>query len=176
LCLFCHAELHRLRPDPEHATAFYLMIAAGGALGSILVGIVAPLVFSGSYELACTLAFAAALALAVTASNGIGWRIFWAAAVVALAVIPAIHARKERKETLAQMRNFYGVLRVTQEMDEAFTGPTRTLVHGTIRHGTQILTDDLRNTPTTYYAHDSGVGLALDYCCGKRLRRVAVIC
>src|SRR5262249_3970319 len=39
-CLFCHAELHRLRPSPSHATSFYLLIAAGGALGSIFVGLV----------------------------------------------------------------------------------------------------------------------------------------
>jgi spermidine synthase len=52
---------------------------------------------------------------------------------------------------------------------------TRYLYNGTIRHGSQIFTDALRKTPTTYYSRDSGVGLALDLCCGTRPRRVGVI-
>ena len=30
IALLCHSELFRLRPDPKHLTAFYLMISAGG--------------------------------------------------------------------------------------------------------------------------------------------------
>jgi MFS family permease len=50
-CLFCHGELYRLRPAPARLTAFYLAISAGGALGGLLVAVVAPLVFTGYYEL-----------------------------------------------------------------------------------------------------------------------------
>jgi spermidine synthase len=176
LCLFCHAELHRLRPSPAHATSFYLLIAAGGALGSILVGLVAPVVFSGSYELPWTLAFTALLVMAVTWRAGIGWRIFWAGGSLAIScVLLFYHAQGDGEHTLARMRNFYGTLRVSEVQDPMFTGITRTLYHGTITHGTQIFTDDLRMTPTTYYSHDSGVGLALDYCCGTRPRRVGLI-
>src|SRR2546425_1134930 len=32
-CMVCHGELYRLRPPPWRLTAFYLLIAAGGALG-----------------------------------------------------------------------------------------------------------------------------------------------
>src|SRR5258708_31355289 len=42
---FCHGELYRTRPAPRHLTAFYLTISAGGALGGLLVAVVAPLVF-----------------------------------------------------------------------------------------------------------------------------------
>ncbi len=38
-CLFCHGELYRLRPSPRYTTQYYLLIAAGGALGSMFVGI-----------------------------------------------------------------------------------------------------------------------------------------
>src|SRR5262249_38421795 len=38
-CLFCHGELYRLRPSPRYLTQYYLLIAAGGALGSMFVGI-----------------------------------------------------------------------------------------------------------------------------------------
>jgi spermidine synthase len=51
----------------------------------------------------------------------------------------------------------------------------RTLTNGTIQHGTQIFSAELRKTPTTYYAEDSGVGLALRYCCQGRARNIGVI-
>ena len=43
-CMFCHGEIARLKPAPRYVTRFYLMIALGGAAGSVLVGVVAPLV------------------------------------------------------------------------------------------------------------------------------------
>ena len=45
VCMVCHGELARLKPQPRRLTEFYLMIAAGGALGGLFVAVVAPLVF-----------------------------------------------------------------------------------------------------------------------------------
>src|SRR5206468_1680216 len=42
-CMFCHAELARLNPDPLPLTPYYLMISLGGALGAVLVAVLAPL-------------------------------------------------------------------------------------------------------------------------------------
>src|SRR6266487_3606942 len=50
-CMVCHGELYRLKPDLRYLTNFYLMIAAGGALGGLFVALVAPLVFTDYYEL-----------------------------------------------------------------------------------------------------------------------------
>lgn len=50
-CMVCHGELYRLKPDPARLTSFYLMVAAGGALGGIFVALVAPLIFNDYYEL-----------------------------------------------------------------------------------------------------------------------------
>jgi SAM-dependent methyltransferase len=52
----CHADLARSRPAPERLTAFYLWISVGGALGSLLTNIVAPLVFSSVAEFPISLA------------------------------------------------------------------------------------------------------------------------
>ena len=41
-CMVCHGELARLKPDPKYLTHFFLMISAGGALGGLLVGFLAP--------------------------------------------------------------------------------------------------------------------------------------
>ena len=77
--------------------------------------------------------------------------------------------------TKPSTRNFYGSLRVKQSL-AAYPGATmRTLTNGTIQHGTQIFSDTLRKTPTTYYAEDSGVGLALRFCCQQRARNIGVV-
>ena len=62
-CMFCHGELVRLKPAPAYLTRFYLMISLGGAVGSALVGIVAPLVLPAYFELAGGLVIAAVLLL-----------------------------------------------------------------------------------------------------------------
>ncbi len=46
LCLVCHGELVRLRPGTRHLTAFYLCVAAGGAMGGIFVSFIAPHLFA----------------------------------------------------------------------------------------------------------------------------------
>lgn len=174
-CVVCHGELYRLRPAPQHATSFYLLIAAGGALGSILVGIVAPLTLSGNYELACGLVFTSAMVLTVTWASGILPRLFWAAATVGAVALIVVQVKHDRADAIVQVRNFYGTLRVTQTTEPPDPTITRMLMHGTIQHGTQIFSDELRKTPTTYYARASGVGLAIDKCCAGRPRRIGVI-
>jgi hypothetical protein len=50
ICLLCHGQLARLRPPTSHLTAYYLMIALGGALGGAAVTLVAPHVFDRVVE------------------------------------------------------------------------------------------------------------------------------
>jgi len=50
-CMLCHGELFRLRPGAQQLTRYYLFIAAGGAIGSLLVAVIAPLVLPDYYEL-----------------------------------------------------------------------------------------------------------------------------
>ncbi|MGC2696051.1 MAG: fused MFS/spermidine synthase [Candidatus Angelobacter sp.] len=174
-CLFCHGELHRRRPSPRYITQYYLLIAAGGALGSMFVGVLAPFVFRGSYEMAWSMVYTAALAAAVLWNVNWGARLFWSAATIALLVVVVLQERAYSANTIVQARSFYGTMRVLQETSED-QGMFRTLIHGTIQHGTQFFdSDEDRTSPTTYYVHKSGIGLALDLCCGGRLRRVAVV-
>ncbi len=48
--MVCHGELAQRKPPARYLTAFYLMISIGGAIGSALVSLVAPLVFEGIWE------------------------------------------------------------------------------------------------------------------------------
>jgi spermidine synthase len=175
-CLFCHTEAYALRPQrASESTLFYLLFAAGGALGSFLIGIVSPLIFSFNCDLALTFLVTALLALAVTWSSGWAQRLLWTtASVLLLALVFMLHVAYQRNTPLA-VRNFYGSLRVRQSLS-AYPGATlRTLTNGTIQHGTQIFSPELRKTPTTYYAEDSGIGLALRFCCQGRARNIGVV-
>lgn len=48
-CMLCHDELFKLRPHPRFLPSFYLMIAAGGAVGGIYVNLLAPYLFSSGF-------------------------------------------------------------------------------------------------------------------------------
>ncbi|MGA7342009.1 MAG: fused MFS/spermidine synthase [Terracidiphilus sp.] len=165
-CLFCHSQAYALRPQrASESTLFYLCFAAGGALGAFLIGIASPLLFSFNYDLALTFFVTALLALAATWNAGWQQRLLWSVAGgLMLALVVWIHLAYQR-DTTAAVRNFYGSLRVKQTV--AYPGiQLRTLSNGMIQHGTQMFgSDELRKTPTTYYAPDSGVGLALRLCC-----------
>jgi SAM-dependent methyltransferase len=71
-CMVCHGELYRLRPTPEKLTRFYLLIAAGGALGGLFVAVVAPVVFTNYFELHWGMMACALLFLVVCMTEGTG--------------------------------------------------------------------------------------------------------
>jgi len=175
-CFFCHSEAYALRPQrPSESTLFYLLFAAGGALGAFLIGIASPLIFSFNYDLAITFFVTALLALAVTWSSGWAQRLLWStASALLLVLVLMLHVAYQRDTPIA-VRNVYGSLRVRQSLSAYPGSVMRTLTNGTIQHGTQIFSPELRKTPTTYYAEDSGVGLALRSCCQGRARNVGVI-
>ena len=172
-CLFLHSEACTIRPArPSESTFFYLLFAAGGALGSFLIGIASPFVFTFNYDLPITFVVTALLALAVTWNKGWSQRLLWSVAVVMLVALLVLIRIAYQHNTTVAVRNFYASLRVKQDL--SYPGATtRTLLNGTIQHGTQIFgTDAQRSTPTTYYAEDSGVGLALRFCCADEKQAV----
>jgi len=163
-CMFCHGELYRLRPAASDLTGFYLVIAAGGACGAIFVGLIAPQIFSGIYELPLVLALTAALATLLIWREG-QWaiRVLSLAVTAAMFVVVSANVSAYHENAIALRRSFYGSLRVTQS---PHAGPEliRTLFHGTIEHGAQYLWPPFRFHPTTYYGPDSGIGILLREC------------
>ncbi|OBX18623.1 hypothetical protein A9995_11755 [Erythrobacter sp. QSSC1-22B] len=61
LAVALHGRLYALRPDPSQLTYFYLIVAAGGALGGAFTALLAPVLFDWIYEHAILLLAAAAL-------------------------------------------------------------------------------------------------------------------
>ena len=169
VCMLCHGELVRLKPSPRRLTSFYLTISAGGAAGGLFVGLIAPLIFDGYCELplgifVCLLIcagtwlrddpqFQKAVPGNVSLRFGVG--------LSGLLLLYFAFVTQQTPATLAVERNFYGVLRVADDMDESSGRPARDMVHGRVVHGRQFLDEAGRCQPSTYYSHSSGVGRLL---------------
>ncbi len=183
-CMLCHNELYRLRPPARFLPSFYLMVALGGAVGGILVNLVAPLVFStGYWELQWGL-IASALLLTVIVfqdrSTGQAKRprknrqkssgrqrlldpvVILLGVLILLQIVFVInYTRAISSESLLSKRNFYGVLRVWEINEEQPALLAYQLAHGQTAHGFQFDADQIRTVPTTYFTENSGVGLAM---------------
>jgi hypothetical protein len=152
-CMFCHGELARMKPDPKYLTRFYLMLSLGGALGAVLIAIVAPLALDGYIELNLVLVV---LALLVTLRLPRGAYPLGVIATVVTAYYAISGARDYTRDTRVMARDFYGVVRTR---DREVNGvPYRAMYHGGIIHGGQLLADKYRNTPSDYFGPGSGYG------------------
>jgi spermidine synthase len=160
-CLFCHGELYRLRPAPRYLTAFYFVLSAGGAVGGLLVAVVAPLAFNAYYELGAGLVVLALLAALRFAPLGLVARV--ASLVVLLGVTGAAvyDAMRYQRDVRMSSRGFFGVLRVKEYGQPGETSHLRRLMHGAILHGEQYLHKDWRSMLTTYYQETAGIGVAI---------------
>ncbi len=185
LCMVCHGELYRLRPEPRQLSLYYLLIAAGGAAGGALVSLVAPAVFVRYWE-ALAAAYVLYLAFGVLVlREGRGkapgdrlrpaarqamvdrWsrRLFaagWATGLLAFPALVAVLDGLRPEYNVASTRNFYGVLKVRDITDDA-DPPRRVLIDGTTIHGFQLLDEGRRMLPTSYYGRRTGIGLVMQH-------------
>jgi hypothetical protein len=171
-CVFCHGELARLKPHARRLTSFYLMMALGGALGSLFVGVVAPHIYRGYFELQVSMA--ACTLLIIFKLHGGAPRGALVASLVTLLAIAALGAmiRSTGPGVLVMARNFYGAVRVDEVASPS--GPLRKMQHGRVVHGEQFVAPDLARRATTYYGPDSGIGRVLGRETGAA-RRVGII-
>lgn len=160
-CMVCHGELVRRKPPLRHLTLFYLMLSVGGALGGLLVGLVAPALFTAYFELPLGLLLCAALAAtALWRELRPAWRALLVLALLGYGGWLAHAALGDVEGYRKVSRNFYSQLRVRDGAD-AQLGPRRSLVHGRIKHGEQFLAAAHRRQPTSYYCEKSGIGRAI---------------
>ncbi|HEX6317879.1 MAG TPA: fused MFS/spermidine synthase [Burkholderiales bacterium] len=151
-CMVCHGELARLKPDPAHLTRFYLMMSLGGALGAVLVAVAAPLVLPGYFELGIALVLLPALLL----FSVMDLLRVAGVLVTLLAAVFVVRGATDYTDGVRVMeRDFYGVVRT---VDHYSPVPYRSMYHGAIMHGGQLLGDTFRNTPADYFSPGSGYG------------------
>jgi hypothetical protein len=170
-CMVCHGELARLKPDPKYLTHFYLTVAAGGALGGIFVGLIAPHIFKSFYELQLGLVLCPVLILFALSLDPETVRWFrgrrtvlplaGAAATVYMAVYMGQDILMQATGSRVLVRNFYGALRVRDTGPDNELSTVRQLTNGTINHGEEYVNVARRRLPTTYYGPNTGVGIAI---------------
>jgi SAM-dependent methyltransferase len=162
VCMFCHGELSKMKPPPRYLTGFYLMIALGGAIGALLVSVVAPLLLRGEYEMPIGIVACALLVIWQTREERFWMPITAMVVSAGLTYATLAHALDLAREYRTMVRNFYGALHTRDLGDPGDATARRQLTHGIIQHGEQFLAPDRQQEPISYYGRDSGVGLAID--------------
>jgi hypothetical protein len=191
ICLLCHGQLARLKPHTRYLTAYYLMIAGGGALGGIAVSLVAPHVFHTILEWKLAIFIAAVGAVGIILSTVVGRAVeqctphapreeyaklrqpqsLWPRFVLIALLVPfsfmlldlTEYLFSPHKGAVYESRNFFGALTIKEEDPGDPDNDELILLNGTTIHGSQFVSDQLRAMPTTYYATTSGIGLVLNY-------------
>ena len=167
-CTFLHSWLWRVRPGTEGLTRYYLLQAAGGAVG----GAVASLAFPGLCK--TLLEYPVSLfGVAALAAWGCGrdearpsilrfFRCQWMGITALLLVVAGgwlywAGAGKETRPVVFRGRGFFGTVEVLEAKARTSTGEgcIREFVHGTTVHGIQAHLPGKTRMPTTYYTPDS---------------------
>jgi hypothetical protein len=170
-CMFCHGELARSKPPAQTGLPFfYLMVAAGGALGGVFVGLIAPNLFTTFLELPLGVTASVFLALYLLFGVRSPRRLIRMGVIAVLAFVASTQYQGERR--VIRTRNFYGTL----EVREFGAGETavRALYSGRTIHGLEFVMPALQRTPTTYYGVQSGAGRVLEDSRSAG-RRVAIV-
>jgi len=177
-CMVCHGELAALKPSPRHLSAYYLTIAAGGALGALLVAGLAPLLFKADFDTAILLPATVLLIVWVALRRwppSLGRRLRNGLLVLILLALgmDTSHMVKQSTDDFATAiyaeRNFYGALRVSD------VGNTRILQNGNVVHGRELLGPKLAREPASYYGRKSGLGLAMTQLQNRGALKVGVV-
>lgn len=186
VCLVAHGELYERRPPVRFLTNYYLTMAVGGFLGGAAVSLVAPRIFPGLYEypillVALGLVFWWCRGPSFLSSSG-NWSPFLQKArAVATGVILGLlgllvvgQIQSSQHSCKFRHRNFYGIYRVLEQPLSA-SNPVgiRKLVHGKTTHGAQLLAQEQRRLPVSYYYR--GGAFADVYETTPSPRRLAVI-
>jgi hypothetical protein len=184
ICMLCHGELFRLRPDPRYLTAYYLMIAAGGALGGMFVTFVAPKLFLTYFEWELSLFIACVFAIGLLLSALVKiifqedhqkarhrWDYAYLGALVLSVFLPSAimlldlveFLQPAGADSIYRVRDFFGTLAVFEREPEDPLKHHHLIKHGVITHGAQFSHESLRRKPITYYSPISGVARVVDY-------------
>ncbi len=165
VCMICHGEAARMKPETTYLTQFYLFLSGGGAIGGLFVGLLCPLLFNSyiEYSLGIFASFAISVVMLIAHRSwtqvdfrsDIVKRLRWVG-VFGVLMATMMGARSEQRAMIDVDRNFFGSVRIIQFENG------RGMVHGTTLHGTQF--NEPRNrVATSYFGRDTGVERAIRY-------------
>lgn len=164
-CLICHSEMVRLQPPAPRLPRFYLATALGGALGGVLVTLVAPAIFSDYWEFPLALTCVGCIALALEWRHldrpaGRLWPAI-ATCVFCIGMAGIVYRVRITESTLVdRTRNFYGVIKVVRDPEDDPQRATLSMVQAGSPQGSQYLAPERRAEPYCAYLPGAGVGRA----------------
>lgn len=179
VCMLCHHHLVLNRPASEaRLPVFYLWIAVGGWLGSVLISVVLPLAArhtsttATDWIVAMLLVLVALAATEARAMMDAARRRPALGAVAAVAVTGFVVANlwwvmRPGRDLRDAVRNFYGISRVADR------GGLRVLEHGTTVHGQQSLHASRQEVPLAYYHPHGPLGQV--FAQDRRVQRIAAV-
>jgi hypothetical protein len=149
VCFLCvairyHGELVTQKPEAHNLTYFYLWLSIGGALGGLFNAIIAPIIYSSSYEYHIILILS--LIILIKLKTPKEYLIFIMPSMIVIHIWLAYH------DDIFRERNFFGVSRVLYD-DKL---KANKYIHGTTNHGMQSKLEEYRLKPQAYYTgvHD----------------------
>jgi len=173
-CMICHGEVYLLKPNKQHLTFFYLMIALGGVLGGLFVNLISPLIFNEWWDFYGVI-FGIFLYLICVPISQASFSSQKPPSLIQRVILPVsmfvfiglvvllVRTMKEtHKDIVFMHRNFLGVFEVAEKYkkDKDYL---RILRNGNIMHGQQYMKQSMRTMATTYYNQKSGIGLAVEF-------------
>src|SRR5690606_17661130 len=90
-------------------------------------------------------------------------RLFALGWVIGLFLLPAVVVALDKLRVeydVSSSRNFYGLLNVRDVVTDGVA--RRLLVDGTTIHGFQLLDDERRDVPTSYYGANTGIAMLME--------------
>jgi len=157
-CMVCHGEAARTRPSAESLTVFYFCIATGGALGGIVVSMIAPWIFPNYWEYPLGILGCIAVVLMVSDREHSSWwytgraslALLILAGVVLLAPSILVAVWKDAGRFppsigryAAPVLGCAGIFRYAMERRNSRTAPAPGLVRGASRIALALLTAGL---------------------------------
>lgn len=185
-CMLCHGELYQRKPAPVYLDRYYVFIALGSVISGVFVGIIAPLVFRGFWEIyiAVYLAFFVAIVALVHYKQSFVYRHYrrfflserevYACLGIGFPVVVImlgfVITFLSQYKLVGSWRDFYGVVDVKERSTPH--GKLSVLFHGNIIHGVQYATGPKRYRANSYYGDGTGVRDAIVY--AKRKNNISV--
>jgi len=161
-CMLCHGELARLKPEPQYLTGYYLLLAAGGVIGSAAVNLLAPLLFSQYWEFLLVLLAIYLLMLWPDRAATPRWQQgLWLSGGILFGFSVIGLEWQLGQHNVYSERNFYGSL-VVRDLT-VNNHLQRQLIDGTTSHGAQYLQPPLSGVAQSYYRSGTGAALALQH-------------
>lgn len=145
-----HGSLAADRPETAHLTKYFVLISLGGAIGGAFNGLIAPFIFKTPVEFPIVLALSLLMLTVFLKDKTHTYTLV--ALVTLFAILTATTGGfNSNKGSIAQGRSFYGAWNVSNvSINDG--EQMREFSHGTTSHGSQILSEDRRGIPTSYYA------------------------